>query len=340
MRDVSKRLIILLFLCLLLAVSNSIAAVKEAARQIECTRTVTEGQSIQEAINAANSNMCEKICVESGLYREHININKRVQLYNAPGSVEKPVIEPGGTSSSVRRVEVNVAGTHVCPVVIDGFEIRKGYDGVKLYEDWAIVRNNIIHDNVYQNILVVSSNHILIEGNEIYNAGTNCTDLTWGGLSQKHCHGIYFSNFNCEANFDQVVRENYIHDNPGAGTNMNNKNGCGGRDSERDVTIDGNRYESNCVGIFPFYRVSNLRIINNEFTMPHACPPSNFAKVDRVYINYGFQQGLKNVTETGNTFDGRYRKYRGKNIYSHIFDSFVNKVNKGLGSPFIERENN
>lgn len=262
---------------------------------VVCSKTVSSGQSIQDAINSSING--QTVCVKSGLYNEHVNINKSISLVSHPENTVKPVIEPNGSRSSVKRVEINAPN-----VIIRGLEIRKGYDGVKVYKSGAKILDNYIHDNAGQGILLVSVSDYTIEGNRISANGKDCYNSGWGGVSPKHCHGIYESNYTstCANMTGGVVKNNLIEDNPGIGVSMNGQQ-CQSRWIENQ-SITGNIFDSNCTNVFAYHRVRNWAVKDNTF-ISGTCPAGDVSASDKVHINIWYSP---DPAMSGNTFSGSY----------------------------------
>jgi parallel beta-helix repeat protein len=117
---------------------------------------------IQDAINAVTSG--GRIIVYEGTYYENIVINKPLTLTSA----SLPIID-GGAAGDCITVSTN-------NVVINGFEIRNGYNGITGETDASTFSNNVIHDNLnilgYAGVGVLlwgDNDNNLITGNEIYN---------------------------------------------------------------------------------------------------------------------------------------------------------------------------
>jgi len=89
---------------------------------------------IQDAINAVTSE--GTIIVYEGTYYENIIVNKPLTLTSA----SLPIID-GGAAGDCITVSAN-------NVVINGFEIRNGYNGIIGETDGSTFSNNTIHDNL------------------------------------------------------------------------------------------------------------------------------------------------------------------------------------------------
>jgi parallel beta-helix repeat protein len=228
--------------------------------------------SIQAALN--NSKPGDTIQVKDGVYKERVDFyisgtrDLPITLMNYPG--HSPVIDAGGgsypveccPSSGTQRVEFNAEW-----IILEGFEIRYGWDGVKVYEPHNTIRNNWIHHNRYQGILVVSTSDVFIEGNTIEYNGTDpgaCYDSSWGGESPKHCHGVYISDFHCAGMSNITIRGNVLSNNPGRGIQWNGE-GCSSK--MRNTLVENNIIENNSWGIVLWYNVEDSVIRNNTFVL-------------------------------------------------------------------------
>jgi len=214
----------------------------------------------------------DTIQVKDGIYVERVNIDVSgtrdlpIALVNYPG--HNPVIDPGGgeypteccPSGGTPRVEINAEW-----VIVEGFEIRYGWDGIKLYKGHNTIRNNWIHHNKYQGILVVSTNDIFVNGNTIeYNGTDNGTCIISGEFSPKHCHAIYLSDFSCEGLDNVTIRGNLLSNQGGRGIQWNGSS-CSSSVKMRNTLVENNILENNSWGIVLYYNVENSLIRNNTF---------------------------------------------------------------------------
>jgi parallel beta-helix repeat protein len=90
--------------------------------------------TIQAAINAANSG--QTIRAFNGVYHENLVVNKALTIKAA----SSPVID-GGAAGNCISVSAN-------NVVISGFEIRNGYNGISGQTSGSTFSNNTMHDNL------------------------------------------------------------------------------------------------------------------------------------------------------------------------------------------------
>lgn len=162
--------------------------------------------------------------VRGGLYNEGLITFSRsgtasapIRLLNAPN--ESPVIDFGvnpNTRTPVHRFQFASAGGYNKPIgwiVLEGFEIRNGYDGIKYYNlHDAVIRKNNIHHNSVQGIKGNGSLRVLIDQNTIHANGNfvGCAggDLTSIGTTVcNQTHGIYIDGK------DVTITNNLIYNN-------------------------------------------------------------------------------------------------------------------------------
>jgi len=216
--------------------------------------------TIQQAVDDAVPG--DTIRVIGGVYQGKINISnsgtreRPITIEAYPG--HKPIIVPG--SESGKRVEFNAEW-----IVFQGFEIMKGWDGIKIYKPNNVIRQNYIHDNKYMGILVVSTDNTIIEGNKIENNGvcsSCCFDKASGRSSPKHCHGIYLSDYKCMGLDNTIIKDNYISGHGGRGIQWN---GAKCDTTMNNTLVEGNTIENNSWGLAMYYNVEGSVIKNNKF---------------------------------------------------------------------------
>ena len=237
--------------------------------------------SIQTAVN--NAKPGDTIQVKNGVYNEGVvfkisgTSSKPITLINYPG--HSPVIDPGGGAYPSECCQPNVPPLRVEVraewIIIEGFEIRHGWDGVKFLKSHNTIRNNWIHHNRYQGVLIISANDILIDGNTIEYNGTDpgaCYDNAWGGESPRHCHGIYMSDYSCTGTSDITIRGNVISNHGGKGIQWNGydngagqSNGCSSK--MVGTLVENNVIENNSWGMSLYHNVQGSMIINNTFVL-------------------------------------------------------------------------
>lgn len=197
------------------------------------------------------------------------------------------MIVPGNEIGN--RVEFNAEH-----VVFEGFEISCGFDGVTLHQGNNTIRNNYIHDNLYEGILIISADNIVVEGNAISDNGVDPGECEFNGVSSpKLCQGVYMSDFECTGIKNTVIRDNHIFGHGGRGILWN---GFGCRSEISNTVVDGNLIENNSWGIALFHDATDPQITNNIF-INDLRPNTN--DVDWTFIGIW---GSENNTITSNEF--------------------------------------
>ena len=235
--------------------------------------------SIQTAVS--NANPGDTIQVKNGVYNGGVVFTKNgtstkpITLINYPG--HSPVIDPGRgkypseccPSNGPLRVEFRAEW-----IIMEGFEIRYGWDGVKVFKPHNTIRNNWIHHNRYHGILVISTSDLFVEGNTIeYNGTDPDTCLRPNGtFSPKHCHGVYMSDHSSTGIYDITIRGNVISNHGGKGIQwsgydigVGQSNGCSSK--MRNTLVENNIIENNSWGMSLYHNVQESVIRNNTFVL-------------------------------------------------------------------------
>lgn len=252
----------------------------------------------------------DTIQVKDGIYEERVAFytdgtkELPIALINYPG--HSPVIDPGGgeypseccPEGGTQRVEI-----HSKWIIIQGFEIRYGWEGIKIYDDHITIRGNWIHHNSLAGILVVSANDVYIDNNTIHNNGTeegSCS--TNGRRSPKQCHGIYFSEHYCEGMANNTVRSNTISNHGGRAIQWNGSN-CGSDGVIRNTLVENNIMENNSWGMSLYYNTQDSLIINNTIVIEDY-PETNdtdhtlvgiYGSSNNIFMNNIFQSSRDDV---------------------------------------------
>jgi len=274
--------------------------------------------SIQTAVN--NAKPGDTIQVKNGVYNEGISFRTSgtrtlpIALVNYPG--HSPVIDPGGgrhTSDSSLRVEIKAEW-----IIVEGFEIRYGWNGIKVYQGHNTIRGNWIHHSTYQGILIVSTDNVFVDGNTIEYSGTDpntCIRET-GESSPKQCHGIYLSDSECSGISDVTIRGNVISNHGGRGIQWNAE-GCSS--VIENTLVENNIFENNSWGMVMYYNVERSVVRNNTFVL-EKYPSTNdtthtfigiYGSTDNIFKNNIFHSTRNDVTavmikdnaSAQNTFD-------------------------------------
>ncbi|MDA2918193.1 DNRLRE domain-containing protein [Desulfobacterota bacterium AH_259_B03_O07] len=221
--------------------------------------------SIKEALDSALPG--DTIQVKNGTYIERVNFKisgtreEPIALVAYLGHF--PIIDPGGgdhTTDPAKRVEFNAEW-----IILDGFEIRYGWDGVKLYKGHNTIRNNWIHNNKYQGILIISTDDVFIEYNIVeYNGTDEGTCIFNKQSSPRHCHGVYVSDFFCTGTSNITIRGNITRNHGGRGIQWNGE-GCSS--VMTDTLVENNIIKNNAWGVLLYYNVRDSIIRNNTFIM-------------------------------------------------------------------------
>ncbi len=231
------------------------------------TATVTIG-AMQTAINAAKPG--DTILVGNGIWRGPLYITKPVILKAAPGA--SPVIEPGLTSNGKVWIYAEAEGA-----VLEGFEIRYGYEGIKSFASNVTLRGNYIHHNRLGNIMLVADTKPLtsglIEDNEIDWPGYDSRNRVYSGVSPKNAHGIYFSDYKCRGISGVTVRRNTFR-NGGGRAIQGNTESCGNSGSVRNNLIADNLIENHSYGIIGWVNF-NDNIIRGNIISTYDYPSTN-----------------------------------------------------------------
>ncbi len=149
-------------------------------------------RTIQKAADLARAG--DTILVQGGVYRESVVLRfsgdegHPIVLASAPG--QRPVIQPGqeGQEPPGHGVLLQAREGYRHPIgwiVIEGLEIRYGWDGIKFYNAHDVVIHKChIHDNWNQGLLG-NGNRVRIDRNIIARNGTNPK------ARRNLLHGIY-----------------------------------------------------------------------------------------------------------------------------------------------------
>jgi parallel beta-helix repeat protein len=251
-------------------------------------------RGIQQAVRDAVPGTV--ITVRAGTYNENIVFRKSgtaerpITLRNYPD--EMPIIIPG--TGLAQRVELNAEY-----IIVEGFEILGGYDGIKIYKSNNIVRYNYVHNNKFTGILVAATtgeiSNVLIENNTVESNGFEPgTGNPYPGLSLKNVHGIYISDFACVGTSNITIRLNTILGHGGRAIQWNG-NSC--ETKMRNTLVEENLIENNSWGLALFYNVEGAVITNNVFNS-NSRPETN----DTLWTFFGIWGSDNNII-SGNTFN-------------------------------------
>jgi parallel beta-helix repeat protein len=148
------------------------------------TISVRSGQSIQAAVNAASAG--DKIEVESGVYRESLNITKPIVL----AGKGRPLLDSGAIGSAIT---LRVDG-----IVISGFDIKSTRrTGIHVFSSSNVIRNNTI-SGCLDGIRLDHSGRNSIADNDVNN-NTNGINLILSNQNAIDNNSIRDNNINEES---------------------------------------------------------------------------------------------------------------------------------------------
>ena len=273
-------------------------------------------RTIKEAVSKAGPG--QTILVKNGTYNRKLHFRTsgsfEYPITLKPYKGHKPVLDFSDSPDENPRVEIS--GDHI---TVEGFEIRGGWEGVKIYGSNNIIRNNYIHDNDYQGILIVNSGNNIIENNKISDNGTKPGSCKFKNISSpRHCHGIYISNFKCGGgNNGNIIRNNHLMNHGGTGIQWN---GLGCKDRIERTVVEGNRIENNSWGIVLYHGVYDSVIRDNTF-ISRSIPETD----DKNHTLIGIYGSQNNLIEN-NTLLAELPNVSGLFVYGET--SSNNRVNK------------
>lgn len=230
------------------------------------------------------------ILVRGGVYNDNVVVlvsgtaDNPITIKNYPD--EKPVIVP--SLDFAHRVELNAEY-----IVLDGFEIYGGWDGIKLYKGNNIVRNNYVHHNKFGGIIIAATvreiSNVLLENNVVESNGYEPdSNNPYPGISPKNVHGIYISDFSCKGTNDITIKDNVIRDHGGRALLWNGE-GCS-TTKMRNTLVEVNLMENNSWGFAFFYNVEGAVITNNVIVL-NSRPETN----DTVWTFFGIWESEGNT---------------------------------------------
>jgi parallel beta-helix repeat protein len=230
----SKRVLMLLLLVLVMGLHVSPTRMTRAGASI--IRVPNDFPTIQEAINAAQNG--STILVETGVYYEHLTLNKSLTLL---GANKEDTVVDGSNSDNVIAV---TSGN----VVVDGFTIRNSSTelaGILLYHSTgSVVTDNVVTLNGWAGIELDGSSNNIVSDNIISSTGsyTGGGGLAWGV-------GIMLS-----SSANNTLSDNVITDSLEAGVLL---------DSSYNNSIFRNTMENNLPGVMVHFSGKNTFFGNN-----------------------------------------------------------------------------
>ncbi|MCW4051685.1 MAG: right-handed parallel beta-helix repeat-containing protein [Candidatus Bathyarchaeota archaeon] len=269
----------------------------EESPKFSISRVPQDFETIQKAVN--NSTVGDTIFVSSGLYYEHVIVNKTVTL---TGENRQTTIVDGSNGGTVIRVTAN-------NVRISGFKLQNsgwkwGWSGVEVYQaDNCIIQDNFIYRTCHQ-IRLNGSRSTLILGNIISAPSTTVPQSAYG--------------VRLENSTDCVVKNNLISNHIG-GVHLENSANC---------TVTGNTIIQNGQGIRLYTPCVNNTMVkntvyNNSYEgMIEEIPPNQTLIGNRFIHNNFINNSNPFIYETGGCIwdDGLegnfWTTYQGKDLNS------------------------
>jgi parallel beta-helix repeat protein len=276
------------------------------------TITVEPGQRIQPAIDAASPG--DIVNVEAGVYRENLNITKRIMLVG----IEKPLVD-GGAAGNAITLRAN--GVH-----ITGFGIENSRTaGIAVFSNGSLIENNNI-SGCNDGIHLENSHNNSIRGNSI--------DRNTNGMTIYRSH----KNFITENN----ISKNRIGDGSDCGIYMAYSN---------TNTISNNLVEDNgdC-SICILSSSSNLLIGNNiSSNRWYGLSLGEFSNNNLIIGNLvqnNKYSGIYLENSRENTIKGNRPEENGNGIYlscnsnnNTVTGNFVSKNDRGIHLAFHSSNN-
>jgi|GEM_PF-1261920 len=158
---------------LVFAVLFAVLAFVSAECVSAATIYVNPGDSIQAAVNAADSG--DTIIVRDGTYSENVDVNKRLTIKSENGSANCIVhaADPGGHVFDVNADHVSISGFTVEGATGLGYSA-----GLYIHANYSKITNNNVLNNRYGIYLKNSNNNILTNNNASYNYVGICLEYS------------------------------------------------------------------------------------------------------------------------------------------------------------------
>ena len=250
--DTLKKAVVALFMVLCLLFVPCLRDYRMSAKANPGTVNVPgDFDSIQKAVNNVSSG--DTIFVHTGIYYEHIVINKSVALVGE--NRDSTIIDGSGFGNVI-----HIAST--ANVTIEGFTVRRSglYPYCGIFVDHSVdntIMNNIVIDNT-EGISLLSCSGNVICGNSVSNSSdgiylfsSSNNVISRNTISLSNYDGIYLS-----YSVNNVVSRNFVL--------HNNLNGISLYGSSSNV-VCGNTVLDNYYGISFFYFGGNNTIYHNSF---------------------------------------------------------------------------
>lgn len=271
-----------------------------APPSVVCSKTARTATEAQSAVNSSVAG--QTVCIEESIkFAPAFYPKKDVRIHCKPGVK----LEFDGGNQEGVRFNTNVSGAQ-----IDGCEITGGWDGVKVTGDNNTVRNNYIHGNKYQGVLVTAASGNTIEGNRIERSGTSCVLSSPIGESPRHCHDVYLSNPSgyCKPMNGNKVINNFLGSIGGAAVNINSEP-CKS-EKIRNTVISGNEILNANMCVALYYGTDGTVIENNMCTILNPYPSNLPVSMKYGVITWGAPSGEPRMNNNDFILKSDYGEYK------------------------------
>ena len=168
------------------------------------TIIVAPGERIQSAIDDAKDG--DVIVVSSGVYRENLNVNKRLVLKGEDENGEKPVIDAGNERNGI---SINFDG-----VTVQGFIVINSRTGIEVLSSYNTIIGNEVRDS-WTGIDLKSSSGNILKENEVRDSwrGIYLKDSANNTISENVVRDNRWSGIILESSDNNFIEENIIRSN-------------------------------------------------------------------------------------------------------------------------------
>ena len=164
-------------------------------------------QTIQAAINVAQPG--DLVVVGSGVYREHVALNKSVRVVGV-GDKGTAVIDGEGTGTVVLATAYNAT--------LEGFTVRNGLNGIIVSAAWnCTIKWNTVEDNENRGILTSNSRNCTLSRNHVSRTrsmyGLNVNSSRSILIEENAVSGNRFDGIGVFSSNNNIIRGNTVNDN-------------------------------------------------------------------------------------------------------------------------------
>jgi parallel beta-helix repeat protein len=194
-----------LFALLLLTVAVCLLA--DAAQS--ATIVVNPGDSIQAAIDASTPD--DTILVNSGIYRENVNVTKKLILHGVDKGAGMPVVDAKGNGSAITL--------SADEIILEGFVVTNssGYfnAGIKVLSNNNAIKNNSAFNNELGGIYFLGSCNNNISGNIASNSenGIILEYSSNNNITSSSANNNEFAGIGIVESYNNTISSNNVYDN-------------------------------------------------------------------------------------------------------------------------------